>query len=422
MTSVIQINSGDLIGRRFNGYDLTPYLNDLGVQSSHLVFWNKQTNVPFVQQLFPYPGRARLTRALNRLEHRTSTHARFHPQSWFVPAHKAFRTADLAHYHIVHDGYFSLGALRFLSWLKPTVWTWHDPWPLTGHCIYPMDCERWLTGCGLCPDLNRPFPMRRDRTANEFQRKNRIYRRINADIIVASPWMLQLVQRSPLTSHFRFHLMPFGIDLEKFRERDREAARQRLGVLEGRKVIMLRAVGGPYKGLPNLTKALSHWGAGERICIIALQETGHFDRFIGTHQIIEFNWSNDDDFLIDAYTASDVFVMPSKAEAFGMMAIEAMACGRPVISFEGTSLPSVTFAPTAGLAVPMDDNKALAQAIRHLLSDSDECELRGRRSRSLAEEHYDIRTQAKGLASLYRRVVKARSGSDHRSPEDLGSA
>jgi glycosyltransferase involved in cell wall biosynthesis len=422
MTSVIQINSGDLIGRRFNGYDLTPYLNDLGVQSSHLVFWNKQTNVPFVQQLFPYPGRARLTRALNRLEHRTSTHARFHPQSWFVPAHKAFRTADLAHYHIVHDGYFSLGALRFLSWLKPTVWTWHDPWPLTGHCIYPMDCERWLTGCGLCPDLNRPFPMRRDRTANEFQRKNRIYRRINADIIVASPWMLQLVQRSPLTSHFRFHLMPFGIDLEKFRERDRGAARQRLGVLEGRKVIMLRAVGGPYKGLPNLTKALSHWGAGEKICIIALQETGHFDRFIGTHQIIEFNWSNDDDFLIDAYTASDVFVMPSKAEAFGMMAIEAMACGRPVISFEGTSLPSVTFAPTAGLAVPMDDNKALAQAIRHLLSDSNECELRGRRSRSLAEEHYDIRTQAKGLVSLYRRVVKARSGSDHRSPEDLGSA
>jgi glycosyltransferase involved in cell wall biosynthesis len=421
MTSVVQINSGDLIGRRFNGYDLTPYLNDLGVQSSHLVFWNKQTNVPFVQQLFPYPGRVRLTRALNRLEHRTSTHARFHPQSWFVPAHKAFRTADVAHYHIVHDGYFSLGALRFLSWLKPTVWTWHDPWPLTGHCIYPMDCERWLTGCGLCPDLNRPFPMRRDRTANEFQRKNRIYRRINADIIVASPWMFKLVQRSPLTSHFRFHLVPFGIDLEKFRERDREAARQRLGVLPGRKVIMLRAVASPYKGLTNLIDALSQWGLGESICVIALQETGHFDRFIGTHQIIEFNWSNDDDFLIDAYTASDVFVMPSKAEAFGMMAIEAMACSRPVISFDGTALPSVTFAPTAGLAVPMDDNKALAQALQHLLSDSSERECRGRRSRLFAEEHYDIRIQAQVLASLYREIGTTRAGPDNRRLTDLNN-
>jgi glycosyltransferase involved in cell wall biosynthesis len=414
MTSVVQINSGDVIGRRFNGYDLTPYLNDLGIQSSHLVFWNKQSDVPFVHQMFPYPGSLRLTRALNQLEDRMSTHARFHPQSWFLPAHKTFRTADLAHYHIVHDGYFSLSALRFLSWLKPTVWTWHDPWPLTGHCIYPMDCERWLTGCGLCPDLNRPFPMRRDRTANEFQRKKRIYRGIKAEIIVASPWMLKLAQSSPLTSHFRFHLVPFGIDLEKFRERDRAAARQRLGVLPGRKVIMLRAVASPYKGLSNLIEALSQWGVGESICIIALQETGHFDRFIGTHQIIEFNWSNDEDFLIDAYTASDVFVMPSKAEAFGMMAIEAMACSRPVISFEGTSLPSVTFAPTAGLAVPMDDNKALAEAIRRLLSDSSERECRGRHSRCLAEEHYDIRIQAQVLASLYREIGKARSGPDNR--------
>jgi glycosyltransferase involved in cell wall biosynthesis len=414
MTSVVQINSGDVIGRRFNGYDLTPYLNDLGIQSSHLVFWNKQSDVPFVHQMFPYPGSMRLTRALNQLEDRMSTHARFHPQSWFLPAHKTFRTADLAHYHIVHDGYFSLSALQFLSWLKPTVWTWHDPWPLTGHCIYPMDCERWLTGCGLCPDLNRPFPMRRDRTANEFQRKKRIYRGIKAEIIVASPWMLKLAQSSPLTSHFRFHLVPFGIDLEKFRERDRAAARQRLGVLPGRKVIMLRAVASPYKGLSNLIEALSQWGVGESICIIALQETGHFDRFIGTHQIIEFNWSNDEDFLIDAYTASDVFVMPSKAEAFGMMAIEAMACSRPVISFEGTSLPSVTFAPTAGLAVPMDDNKALAEAIRRLLSDSSERECRGRHSRCLAEEHYDIRIQAQVLASLYREIGKARSGPDNR--------
>jgi glycosyltransferase involved in cell wall biosynthesis len=421
MTAVVQINSGDLIGRRFNGYDLTPYLQRLGIQSTHLVFWNRQSDASFVHQMFPYPGSMRLTRALNQLEGRISTHARFHPQSWFLPAHKTFRAADVAHYHIVHDGYFSLGAMKFLSWLKPTIWTWHDPWPLTGHCIYPMQCDRWAIGCGYCPDLNRPFPMRRDRTAEEFERKKRIYRRTSADIIVASPWMLNLAVKSPLANEFRFHLIPFGIDLTKFRERDRASAQRRLGVLPNRKVIMLRAVAGPYKGLTNLIDALSQWGVGESICIIALQETGHFDRFIGTHQVIEFNWSNDEDFLIDAYSASDVFMMPSKAEAFGMMAIEAMACSRPVISFEGTSLPSITFAPEAGLAVRLDDNEALAAAIRHLLSHSPECELRGRRSRALAEEHYDITRQAKALASLYRDVQSRGSGASLKSSGDLVS-
>ena len=420
MTKVVQISSGDLIGRRFNGYDLTPYLREHDVQSTHLVFWNKQSEAPFVSQLFPYPGSLRLTRTLNRLEDRLSTHAHFHPQSWFLPAHESFRAADVAHYQIIHDGYFSLGALRFLSQLKPTVWTWHDPWPLTGHCIYPIECERWLTGCGSCPDLNRVFSMRSDRTADEFERKKRIYERIDANVVVASPWMLQLVQRSPLTSHFKFHLVPFGIDLQKFRERDRAAARCKLGVLPGRKVVMIRAIASPYKGLENFIQALSHLGLGESLCIISFQETGHFDNFIGTHQIIEFNWSNDEDLLIDAYTASDLFIMPSKAEAFGMMAIEAMACGRTVICFEGTSLPSVTFAPDAGLAVPMDDNQALSQAIRHLLSNPNECELRGQRSRVLAEKHYDINIQAKSLTRLYREVAKRVSGS-MRSPRDVVS-
>jgi glycosyltransferase involved in cell wall biosynthesis len=55
--------------------------------------------------------------------------------------------------------------------------------------------------------------------------------------------------------------------------------------------------------------------------------------------------------------------MPSMAEAFGMMAIEAMSCGRPVLCFEGTSLPGVTFAPDAGIAVPAADPAALAAVI-----------------------------------------------------------
>ncbi len=398
---VVQMNSGDLMGRRFNGFDLTSHLRDRGVASSHLVFWNKESDAEFVGRMFPYRGSRYLTRRLYAIERRLSTHARLHPQSWFLPAHARFRAADVAHYHIIHDGYFSLGALPYLTARKPSVWTWHDPWTMTGHCVYPMACERWRQGCGDCPDLGRAFAMKRDRTAEEFRRKQRIYGKTKADVVLASQWMLDMARRSPLGADFNFHLIPFGVDLNAFRPRDREAARQRLGVLPGRKVFCLRAASGPFKGLANIVEALHRLSSDQPLCLITFQETGHFDAFIGTHQIIEHGWTNDEDLLRDAYAACDVFLMPSRAEAFGVMAIEAMACGRPVVCFAGTALPNVTFAPDAGIAVPTDDNDALAAVLRRLIENADECRVRGERSRRLAEEHYGIEQQADRLAALY---------------------
>jgi glycosyltransferase involved in cell wall biosynthesis len=122
--------------------------------------------------------------------------------------------------------------------------------------------------------------------------------------------------------------------------------------------------------------------------------------------VIGLDWTDDEDRLIQAYTAADFFAMPSTAEAFGMMAIEAMACGKPVICFEGTSLPSVTFAPECGIAVPLRDVGALAAAVQHLVDDAQDLEARSRRARELAEEHYSIELYADRLAAIYRKVSK----------------
>ncbi|HGH6031183.1 TPA: glycosyltransferase family 4 protein [Vibrio mimicus] len=402
---VTHVNSGDLIGRRFNGYDLKPYLSDLGVETSQLVYWNKQSNADFVHQAFDYPGSRYITRAVNLVEQRLSLHAKLHPHSWALPYHAEIKSADLVHMHIIHDGFFSMDAIPFLSRRKPIVWTWHDPWPMTGHCIYPMGCDKWKTGCGNCPSLEAPFRMRKDRTKQQFSWKNNIYKKTKAEVVLASKWMLDMAQNSPFSEYFNFTQIPFGLDLEKYRPRDKKVARERLGIFPDRAVVFIRASSTPFKGLREFVEALELINPELKLCIIALQEVGHFDQFIGKHQIIEFGWSNDEELLLDAYAACDFFAMPSMAEAFGLMAIEAMACGRPVLSFDSTSLEDVSFAPSAGISVPRGDTNLLAKAIEELVMDPHECEKRGNLSRKLAEKHYDIRMQAQLSFELYDRVL-----------------
>lgn len=406
----VQINSGDLIGRRFNGYDLQPYLAAIDVDSRMLVYWNKQSSANFVSKAFDYPGSRYVTRGMTIIERRASLHARLHPHSWSLPRHEQVRQADIMHMHIIHDGYFSLSALPYVTRKIPAVWTWHDPWPMTGHCIYPLDCARWQTGCGSCPDLNLPFPMERDRTAEQFAWKKRTYKETKAEIVVASQWMLDMAAAAPLAQDLNFNLIPFGLDLERYKPRDRTSAREKLGVFPGRPVIFLRASSTPFKGVPDFLQALERLDPDLRLCIITVQETGLFDAFIGKHQIIEFGWTNDEDLLMDAYAACDFFAMPSKAEAFGLMAIEAMACGRPVLCVEGTSLPGVTFAPDCGVAVPKGDVAALANGINSLVLDVEACQARGEHARSLALTHYDIRQQARLTADLYGRVLDGHKG------------
>jgi len=61
-----------------------------------------------------------------------------------------------------------------------------------------------------------------------------------------------------------------------------------------------------------------------------------------------------DNLMADIYNASDLFLMPSIVESFGMMAIEAMSCGTLPIVLEGTALPEVTNSKTCGVTVKRD--------------------------------------------------------------------
>jgi glycosyltransferase involved in cell wall biosynthesis len=402
MLNLLQVGRGDLLGSRFNGFAIRDMLKQRGINSTFLAY-EPRSQDPAVERALSYPGSAFFTKVASWWERRHALHSVAQLHSFGLPFQRAFRKADVVHYQIIHDGFFSILAMPFLSRLKPSVWTWHDPWIMTGHCIYPMECERWKIGCGECPDLARPFAVSHDNTRGNFALKKWTVEHSPVNIVVASRWMMKMAGESPIGKHARLHHIPFGLDLNRFRPRDPGPAREKFGVRPGHVVMAVRGYDSPFKGVREFVSALAQ--VNTPVCVLVMQDAGRFDSLIGKHQIISLNWSDNEDRLIDAYTACDFFVMPSTAEAFGLMAVEAMACGKPVVAFEGTSLPEITFAPNVGIAVPMRDVRALANAVTWLVENGDDRQRRGLLAREVAERFYDDRLFADRLSMLYRSVA-----------------
>lgn len=402
---VLHVTDVDLPGRRFNGYDLLNDLRPRGIQGKQAVL-RKLSDNPDVVSLFTGPGDADLQFRLQEVERRHSINNLLIPWGRLLAETTEFRDADVVHYHLIHNQVISLYDLKWLFGLKPSVWTFHDPWPLTGHCVHPMGCEGWLTGCDPCPFLDRLFPLAHDHADALWRAKRRLFSEIDLDVVVASDWMLDLVHRSPVTSRLEnVHLIPFGTDTRFFLPDDVKASsRRRLGIPESDFVLLFRASTWDVKGLSYIIEALGASRPARRTTLLTVGERGLVKALRRNYPLVELGWV-DDRALPLAYSACDVFLMPSLAEAFGLMAVEAMAAGRPVVCFEGTAVPAVTYAPECGIAVPTRDAIALRSAVDRLAADPSEATRRGLLGRSIVADKYGLAPYLDALSGLYESVL-----------------
>jgi glycosyltransferase involved in cell wall biosynthesis len=409
---VLHVTDADLPARRFNGYDLLDDLAARGVRGKQAVL-GKSSDNPDVVSLFAGRGDEDLQFRLQEVERRHSINNLLFPWGRLLAETKEFRDADVVHYHLIHNQVISLYDLKWLFGLKPSVWTFHDPWPLTGHCIHPMGCEGWLNGCRPCPFLDRLFPLADDHADRMWRAKKRLFSELDLDVVVASDWMRDRVRRSPVTSHLQnVHVIPFGIDTRLFAPDDEKASsRRRLGIPESDFVVLFRASLWDVKGLPYIIDALGARQPTRPTTLLTLGERGLVQGLRRDYRIVELGWVDDEALYPLVFSACDVFLMPSLAEAFGFMAVEAMAAGRPAVCFEGTALPAVTHAPECGIAVPAGDASALRDSVDRLAADSSEAARRGRLGRSIVAEYYGFERYLDSMAQLYRSVL-----SRHRTP------
>ena len=238
------------------------------------------------------------------------------------------------------------------------------------------------------------------------------YALTKADAIIASS--PNYIESSKVLSEFRSKctVIPYGISVDHFNQYDEKKV-ERIQERYGPRIILGVGRMVYYKGFEHLVRAMVRVNA--HLLIIGqgpLRE--HLRRLA-----LELNVSDQVTFLSEVddvrpyYHASDIFVLSSvmRSEAFGIVQLEAMACGKPVIN---TQLDSgVTFASphgVSGLTVPPADSVALGNAINQLLHQPHRYGELAARAQSRVHQHFTVERMVERTFDLYQAVANGGGG------------
>lgn len=315
------------------------------------------------------------------------------------------RAPDILHLHWLGAGFCGIESIG--AFTPPVVWTLHDSWAFTGGCHVPGSCTRYRERCGACPVLGSGSEY--DLSRRTWKRKERAWRGKRITLVAPSHWLAECAASSSLLRGERIEVIPNGLDTTLFRPMEKGAARRLLGLPQDRPIILFGAVnatGDRNKGWHLLQPALKLaagrlrdpmavvFGAAEPS---SAPDVGMETKFLGR--------LTDDSLLAATYAAADVMVVPSLQEVFPQTALEAMACGTPVVAFGATGLPDIVAHEETGYLARPYEVEDLAAGIVRLLSDPGLRERLSRNGVEKVEADFEIETIAARYLDLYRRTA-----------------
>ena len=232
--------------------------------------------------------------------------------------------------------------------------------------------------------------------------QKRVAKRLNAVVTVSEASAIDIAADFAVKPE-AIRVMPLGVDIDVFRPLsgiEREACR----------LMTTASADAPLKGLPVLLKAMALLRPKFPELTLTLigkpkadGETRRLIDALGLEDAIDYRHGISTEEMVACYARATVAVVPSLYEGFGLPAIEAMACGVPLVSTAGGALPEVV--GEAGKLVDAGDEQALAAAIAGLLLSSSEREQLAVAGRERAIQEYCWDRCAERMVAYYREVI-----------------
>ena len=325
---------------------------------------------------------------------------------------KAFAEADVIHLHWTNQAMLSLHDVqKILRSGKRVVITMHDMWTFTGVCHNAADCQRWLNGCGKCPQLRRPSA--KDLSATTYRRKAATYGQGHFTVVGCSQWLAGLAAQAPLLKGQRVACVPNPIDTRYYAPAGTEGmptrneVRTMLGLPADKRLLLFTAykVTDPNKGIDYLTEAVSllvqeHPDLADNTAIVP---AGHgAESLLSAFAVPAYpmGYVQSEERMRQLYQACDLLVMPTLMDNLPNTITEAMACGVPCVAFNVGGVPQMVDTGVNGYLAAYCNSLDFAHGIASTLNSQSYAAM-CRNARAKAVKAYDEKAVAQAYEAVY---------------------
>lgn len=249
---------------------------------------------------------------------------------------------DIIHLHSIHNSYINIPML--FSYIKKysirVVWTLHDCWSFTGHCPHfeYEGCNKWKTGCYDCIKYHEYPKSFFDNSKRMYKLKKKWFIGIkNMTIITPSQWLANLIKQSFL-KEYPVKVIHNGIDLSIFKPTESDFRKKYN--CENKAVVLGVAFGWDDKKGLDVFIELANRLDEEKYQIVLVGTDEEVDKKL-TGNMISVPRTQNQEELVQIYSAADVFVNPTREDTFPTVNLEALACGVPVVTFNTGGSPEM---------------------------------------------------------------------------------
>ncbi|MBO7501156.1 MAG: glycosyltransferase [Fibrobacterales bacterium] len=247
--------------------------------------------------------------------------------------------ADVVYLHWVVGGFLSLKNLgKLFRTGKKFRWTMHDMWPFTGGCHHAWGCNGFAEKCEYCPHL-APAAQRKARA--QLAAKRRLFENTDLAFVAPSQWLADLAAQAPVCVSHTVARIPNVLDGAFRPAEDRARARAEFGLDNGRRWALCFASNDPYKGWKLFRDTWNSADLTDDCGLVVCGDETLARELAHSERIRAIPTIRDKNTLVRLYSAADFFILPSLAENYPNVAVEALACGTPVLGTNVGGIPEI---------------------------------------------------------------------------------